>query len=55
MRRERGCLPDRCPAPQGGWTPLHLAASSGHAAVTEALLAAGAKKEAETRVRGGGG
>jgi len=53
---ERGCLPDRCRAPQWGGTPLHGAAEGGHAAVVELLLAAGAAVDAkETEVGGGGG
>jgi len=39
------------PAPQSGETPLHEAAVKGHAAVVEQLLAAGAAKDAENRVR----
>ena len=35
--------------------PLHMAAFFGHAAVVEQLLAAGAEKEAQDEVRGGGG
>ena len=51
MGEDRGCLPERCRAPQGGWTPLYQAARGGHAAVVEQLLAAGAAKDAEDRVR----
>ena len=52
---ERGGVPDRCRAPQIGWTPLHWAAEKGHAAVVEKLLAAQADKEAKDMVRGQGG
>jgi len=52
LRRERGCLPERCRAPQEEKTPLHRAAEFGHAAVVEKLLAAGADKEAKDAVRG---
>ena len=45
MRQERGCLPDRCPAPQDGGTPLHQAAAAGRVAAVEQLLAAGAEKD----------
>ena len=55
MRGEKGCLPDRCPAPQSGRTPLHRAAVFGHAAVVEQLLAAGAETEAKDDVRREGG
>jgi len=54
LRRERGCLPDRCPAPQYGETPLYRAALEGHAAVVVQLLAAGAETEAKDMVRGQG-
>ena len=56
-RSERGCLPERCWAPQTGFTPLHLAADNGHASVVEHLLKAGADKEAKDPVsweQGGG-
>ena len=53
LRGERGCAPDRCRAPQNGNTPLHGAAISGHSAVLEKLLAAGAAKDAPDEVRGG--
>ena len=52
---ERGCLPERCCAPQNIWTPLHLAAVCGRAAVVEPLLTAGASVDATDKVRGGGG
>ena len=54
LRAERGVLPERCRAPQGGTTPLHSAALRGHAAVVEQLLAAGAAKDAKDAVRGSG-
>ena len=54
MRGERGCLPDRCRAPQGGSTPLHFAAEYGHAAVVGLLLAAKADVAAKNAVIGGG-
>ena len=46
-----GCLPERCRAPQNGWTPLHDAAIGGHTAVVEQLLAAGAAVDAKDKVR----
>ena len=53
-RGKRGCLAERCRVPQEGATPLHAAAGGGHTAVVELLLAAGADKEAQDEVRGGG-
>ena len=55
LRGERGCLPDRWPAPQNGGTPLNLAAKKGHAAVAGHLLAAKADVETKDKVRGQGG
>ena len=54
-RQERWCLPERCVAPQDGRTPLHNAASGGHAAAVEKLWEAGADLEAKDKVwrRGG--
>eukprot|EP00966_Prymnesium_polylepis_P214168 4959977-Prymnesium_polylepis.1 len=43
-------LPPPRPRSQYQWTPLHLAAN---AEVAQTLLAAGAKVDAETQVRGG--
>ena len=51
LRGDRGCLPERCRAPQGEGTALHEAAFAGHAAVVVQLLAAGAFEEAEEQVR----
>ena len=56
LARREGCLPDRCRAPQWGWTPLHHAADEGNAAVVELLLAAKADVMAkDLNVRGRGG
>ena len=41
----RGC------APQNGATPLYVAAQKGHVQVVEALVQAGADKDAPTKVR----
>ena len=49
---ERGCLPERCRAPQWGETPLNHAAEEGHSAVVEQLLAAGAAVDAKDNVNG---
>ena len=54
MRGERGCLTDRCRAPQET-TALHCAATYGNAAVVELLLAAKADVAAKNEVRGQGG
>ena len=51
LRSERGCLPERCRAPQHGHTPLLLASRKGIVAVVEQLLAAGAVTDAKTEVR----
>ena len=45
------CLTVRYCAPQNGYTPLHQAATHGHAAVVEQLLAAGAVTGAKCKVR----
>ena len=50
----RGCLPERCRAPQSGRTPLHVASESGHVKVVSKLLAVGADKNAKDGVRRGG-
>ena len=42
------------PSLQDGWTPLHQAASVGHAKVVQMLLDAEADKEAKDTVRGAG-
>ena len=52
---ERGCLPERCHSPQGGQTPLHLAAEKGCTGVVKHLLAAGAAVDAKDKVREEGG
>ena len=52
MRRESGCLPDLCRAPQWGQTALHKAAIAGQAAVAGQLLAAKADVAAKDQVRG---
>ena len=54
LRGEGGVLPERCRAPQDGFTPLHWAAAGGHAAVVEQLLAAGAAMDAKDNVKGVG-
>ena len=55
MRGARGCLPERCCAPQGGATALHHSAAKGHVAVVKKLLAAGANKNVKRKVSGRGG
>ena len=49
-----GLLTRRC-APQGGWTPLHIAAQQGHLEVVTLLVQAGSNKEAPAEVREGRG
>ena len=51
LRGDRGCISERCRAPQGEATALHDAAFAGRAAVVEQLLAAGAFEEAAEMVR----
>ena len=55
LRGERGCVPERCRAPQNEDTPLHLASEMGHVKVVAKLLKAEANKEVKNLVRGGGG
>ena len=54
LGRKGMCLTERCCAPQSGYTPLHWASRYGHATVVEHLLAAGAIKDAKTKVRRAG-
>lgn len=53
LRGEMGCLPQPCPTPQMGTTPLLTASKHGHEAVVEKLLAARTNKENKSLVRGG--
>ena len=48
-------MPERCHSSQGGETPLDRAALTGHEAVIEQLLAAGAAVDAQDKVKRGGG
>ena len=47
----RGRVLTRRRAPQNGWTPLFAAACHGHLEVVQALVEAGAKKDAPAKVR----
>ena len=47
--REIACLITEA-RPQGGWFPLHFAASNGYPAVIKKLLAAGAAKNVKNEV-----
>ena len=60
MQRGGGSFPHVCPPlpilltmhVQGGWTPLIIAAENGNLEVVQALLAAGARKDATLTVSG---
>ena len=54
LRREEGCLPDRCRSTQNGATPLQLAVNGRHEEVVQQLVAAGVPQDETNMVCGGG-